>query len=166
MQHLKLSKSIFVLPFILCACQLAQTMAGPSLPAKPESLVVYIERVQRQYVRLSFGEEAHECFTDLDLRHFEEEKVVAKVATSARQSVDVAGIATALKSLPVEERTRWLDEARRHYHRTWAELGRITSDGSGQTWAGQRAEKMVASAIVAVVEEILASKTDASGQRL
>ena len=166
MKRLKLSKSIIFVLFILCACQSAQPMAGPPLPAKSESLVVYIVRVQRQYVRMSYGEESYECFTALDIQHFEAEKIAATISAEARQSVDLAGIAAALKALPAEERARRLDEARRHYHRTWAEIGRITSDGSSQTWAGQRAEKLIAAAVVSAVEEILASKPTGAGLRL
>lgn len=156
---------VYLLFCVFGGCGPAGIHAGQSLPAKPENLAAYVENVQRQYVRLSWGELAHECFTDLDLRRFEMAGVVPTVTSAARRSAEFAGIVAALKALPPDEKARWLNEARRHYHPTWAELGRITRDGSGQSWAGQRAEKLIASSIVDVVEEFLMPETRASGRQ-
>jgi hypothetical protein len=163
MSHQHWSCCVCLMFCLLAACETAGPQTVPNLAAKPENLGVFVYRVQRQYVRLSVGELAHECFTDADLRRFEKSGVVAKVTAAAKGSAELAGIAAALKALPRGEQTRWLEGARRHYHPTWAELGRIARDGSGQSWAGQRAERAIALAIVAVVEEIMAAETNNAG---
>jgi hypothetical protein len=40
--------------------------------------------------------------------------------------------------------------------RHWAELGRITSDGSGQTEAGAAAEREISASLVGVVKDLMA----------
>jgi hypothetical protein len=42
------------------------------------------------------------------------------------------------------------------YKKTWAELGQITS--KGQTTAGQKAEKMIASAVADLIKETMIRK--------
>jgi len=145
---------------VMLACESSGgALSHPPLEPKPENLVVYLERSQRQYVRLSTGELAHECFTDADLAQFMRGKVAQGVAAEARASAEFKAIVGSLLALPVTDRTRWLDQARRHYHPTWGQLGRITRDGSGQTDAGQHAERVVAAALTAVAEELLKEKT-------
>ncbi len=49
-----------------------------------------------------------------------------------------------------------LAEAARIAHPTWAELGRITPDGAGQTEAGAAAERDISLSLVATIRTIIA----------
>jgi hypothetical protein len=58
--------------------------------------------------------------------------------------------AQAIRGLPAQQRSEILNRAATIYKPTWAQLGRI--DRSGQTDAGQQAEREIARKIVALVK--------------
>jgi hypothetical protein len=122
---------------------------------KAGDLIPYIEAQQKAHVRESTGIYAYQCFTEVDLGRFKADSVHLKLAREARQSPRFRAIVAQLRTLPEEPRKAILAEARSVGHPTWAQLGRITTDGSGQTEAGQVAEKLIAGAIVHATEELL-----------
>jgi hypothetical protein len=62
-------------------------------------------------------------------------------------------IILALKSKNVEERRLLFKSCRKPLRKTWAELGRV--DPAGQTIAGQRAELLIANAVVDLAEQLV-----------
>jgi hypothetical protein len=90
-----------------------------------------------------------------DLGRFKSDSVHLKSAGQAKRSPRFRAIGAQLKTLPEEQRKAILAEACDAGHLTWAQLGRITTDGSGQTEAGQAAERLIAGAIVHMTEEML-----------
>lgn len=120
-----------------------------------QDLIPYVGTQQKAHVRESTGIYAYECFTDLDLSRFKADSVHLQVAREAKRSPRFRAIVAQLKALPEGQRKVILVEARNVGHPTWAQLGRITSDGSGQTTAGQAAEELIAGAIVRAAEEVL-----------
>jgi len=119
-------------------------------------LIQYIKTQQGLHVRLSTGVLAHQCFTDADLDKFVAEGVHLSVARAARRSPSFLAIVVRLGTLSEEQRKLLLADARRFSHPTWAQLRRITEDGSGQTEAGQQAERLISGALVDAAEGIMA----------
>ncbi len=108
-----------------------------------------IRKQQRLNVRESYGEWAYQCFTWIDLDEFKSAEKPAQIARSLKSSSEIARIVSIIKVVPIETRNKLLDECRRPLRPTWAQLGRISSEG--QTEAGQQAERLIADAIVDMV---------------
>jgi hypothetical protein len=125
---------------------------------KAEEIISFIHRKQRRHVRESWGELANECFTRADLEKFERTSTAAKIAASLNRDPKFREVVVAIGELDANSRTELLTRANRPLRRTWAEIGRITR--KGQTEAGNQAEQLIASAIVTLVEELLAKTTD------
>jgi len=123
---------------------------------KARDLIPYIEAQQKAHVRESTGIYAYQCFTEVDLGRFKADSVHLKLAREAKGSPRFRAIVAQLKALPEDQRKAILAEARNVGHPTWAQLGHITTDGSGQTEAGQAAEGLIAGALVRMAEELLA----------
>jgi hypothetical protein len=133
------------------------TLQAPnsSSPGPDEMLIGIIKSAQKFHIKESWGDRASECFTDLDLERFHNSRVVNGIAVSLRQDEKFIAAVEALRALPLARRAEILDQASFIYKPTWAQLGRI--DRSGQTDAGQRAEKEIAEAIVGLARELLKS---------
>jgi hypothetical protein len=119
---------------------------------KPDKLIEIIKQQQEKNVRLSYGEEASQNFSSVDLANFVREKTTAKIAEELKGNNEFLDTVSAVKAMPPAERQKLLDRAAVTYKPTWAQLGKI--DPSGQTEAGQRAERMIAEAIVNLVKEL------------
>ena len=133
----------------------AITPASDIPTIKPERLLEIITSAQLYYIPASIGEEDFESFTDDEFVEFIDSGAPKNIANRiARQKVFVA-IAFNLKRLDPIERDDLLIEAEGLHRPTFAQLGRIPRDGSGQTDAGSRAELAVARAIVSEVKQFL-----------
>jgi hypothetical protein len=152
--------SVVLLGAALAGCGLAQqpsdSAPAASTGARAEDLARYIRDEHRRHVRVSTGIYAHQCFTDDDLRKFRAARTAGNVAQTARRSPRFRAIVTAVAALSVELRRSLLSDAALMAHPTWEELGRITTDGSGQTLAGAAAEREISAALVDAAEEIIA----------
>jgi hypothetical protein len=137
---------------LVVALFLAGSACGPIRPA---DLLDTIRGEQRKNVKKSTGIEADQCFTNVDLERFESAGQPSKVASGLKGSPAFRKLAEEVKKMPPGDRKALLDSARKISHPTWAEQGRITSDGSGQTEAGQRAELLIANAIVDALVELM-----------
>jgi Domain of unknown function (DUF4145) len=135
-------------PFSLA--DLAPPCPGPA----PEALADLIKGQQRLHVRESYGEAGHECFTDEDLRRFRQGEEAERIAGAMRGDSRFRAVLAAIRELPPVDRHLLLEGCRKPLRRTWAELGAITREG--QTEAGQEAELLIATAIVALVKAELA----------
>jgi hypothetical protein len=122
---------------------------------RAQDLIPYIEAQQRAHVRTSTGIYAYQCFTDEDLRRFETNSLHLKIARDSRRTPQLRAIVVQLMAVSQTERRAILTEGRGIGHPTWAQLGRITTDGSGQTDAGYAAERLIARAIVNVAEQMI-----------
>ncbi|MEW6211318.1 MAG: hypothetical protein AB1631_23335 [Acidobacteriota bacterium] len=147
------SEMLLLLIAALCAA-CGEERFDPS-EIKPETLREIIQAEQRRNVRESYGELAHECFTDIDLKEFLSEGRAAKIAARLKTSKRFLASVDTVKAMPEIERKRFLNSLRAPLRRTWAEMGRISSEG--QTIAGQRAELAIANAIVDLVEALIES---------
>lgn len=129
--------------------------SSSTVGVKGRDLISYIGAQQKEHVRESTGIYAYQCFTEVDLRRFRGDSVHLKVAREAKRSPRFRAIVAHLGTLPDAERKALLVEGRGVGHPTWAQLGRITTDGSGQTEAGQTAEGLIAEALVHMAEQML-----------
>jgi hypothetical protein len=119
--------------------QSVRAAAEEAKPVTPESLLDLIRLYQRREVRLSVGEWAYQCFTDVDFQNFVERKRPMEVARALKGTKRFAEITKAIAALPEPAQKELLDRARNLAHPTWAQQGRITTDGSGQTDSGRLA---------------------------
>jgi hypothetical protein len=126
----------------------------PAPPMRPEALLETVKEQQRRNVRESFGELSGQCFTDADLQKFIDAKRPAKIAEDLKTDKSFLAAVLALRNLAPPDRQRILDSAAKPLRPTWTELGRISREG--QTEAGQRAEVLIAEAIVAQARALMA----------
>jgi len=117
------------------------------------ALIKLIKEKQLQEVGVSWGEWAHECFTDVQLDEFVRRDVPAELTKRLLNEKHFQEILLEIRDLPSAERDLLLQCARRTYKPTWAELGQISP--AGQTSAGQRAERLIADEIADFVAERL-----------
>ena len=119
-----------------------------STTPQPDALITLVKSVQRRYVRDSFGTNADQCFTDVDLATFRKNRTVEQIVKELSGSRRMTAIVSELKSMPVVRQEEILDKANSTFKATWAQLGKI--DRAGQTEAGQIAEREIAEAIVRI----------------
>jgi hypothetical protein len=115
-----------------------------------DSLAEIVKSMQKRYVRESWGERAFECFTDRDLERFHADGIPNRVATELATDKRFLAVKKTIRSLPVTQQDEVLTRAASTYKPTWAQIGKI--DRSGQTDAGQQAEKEIAEVIVELVK--------------
>jgi hypothetical protein len=114
-----------------------------------------IAEQQRGHVRESYGEEASQCLTSLDLQRLVATGEPRRIALRLEKTPRFTEMVENLARIPSDRRKRILTGLRRPLRPTWRQLGRITR--TGQTEAGARAEAMIADAIVDLVEERIAA---------
>jgi hypothetical protein len=142
------SVSLVVL-LVLSGCALAaDTWPERKDKTAEQFLADVIRWQQRLEVRISTGEMAHECFTDLDLQGFLRDKRPGKVAASLKNAPEFGQLAAELGRIDSASRSAVFAGARSIALPTWAMMGYVDRDGRGQTEAGHRAELMIAAAIV------------------
>jgi len=125
----------------------------PALSSEAASIIDIIKAKQKLYVRESWGERASECFTNDDLERFHNSQTVKKIVDNLRKDKTFLSAIQALKALSPKQRDELLEKAASTYKPTWAQLGKI--DRSGQTDAGQQAEKEIAAAVSGLCRELL-----------
>lgn len=134
-----------------------QTAAGNSSPvsptANPNDLIAIIKDQQKKNVKESSGEQAWQAFTTDNLNDFREKKTAESITDSLKHDPSFLEILRAIRGMEPGERSKLLLSADKPLHRTWAELGHIGADG--QTEAGQQAERIIARAIVDLVEQLV-----------
>jgi hypothetical protein len=121
--------------------------------AKPEELIPIIQERQRNNVRESWGELAHQCFTDNDLARFVQNNATERITESLKREPEFLDVVLAVRQMEPSKRKTLLISADKPLRRTWAEMGRISREG--QTEAGQEAERRIATAIVNLVKELV-----------
>ncbi len=138
----------------------AQRTDPPLLaPRSPDSLTTIIADLQRTHVRESFGEFAGQNFSAEDLARFESDAVPDVIADSLRRDARFLSTILGLKAADAADQQAILRAANRPLRRTWAEIGAVSREG--QTEAGNRAERMIAAAVVALAQELLRLSEDA-----
>jgi hypothetical protein len=125
---------------------------APLRSGNENDVVTAIKIAQKNNVRESYGEEANECFTDVDYQEFEARNVALKIARSLRSDRKFMEGVLALRQKPAPERKAFIQSCRRALRPTWAEQGYIGPDG--QTDAGKAAELDIANAVASMVEEL------------
>jgi hypothetical protein len=139
------------------------SVSGGAGAVAPEVLLDLIRDYQRREVRLSVGKMENECFTDLDLQDSVRRGRPVEVARAVRSTKRLAAVVRAVAAMPEQERVGLLLAARGFSHPTWAQQGRVTTDGSGQTNAGRSAELLLAGAIVDALEQALRQHSGGPG---
>lgn len=130
-----------------------KTLPPQELKAKPEELISIIQEQQRKNVKESWGELAHQCFTDNDLARFVQNKTTEQITESLKRNPEFLDVVLAIRQMEPSKRKTLLISADKPLRRTWAELGRISREG--QTEAGQEAERRIATAIINLVKELV-----------
>ena len=124
------------------------------------ALLELIQYHQRDKIRESCGEMAHQCFTNRDLAEFKAsekaEQIAATLSGNPRFVTIVHGIALQPGSFWQTLRQKSLSVCRP----TWAQLGKI--DCAGQTNAGQSAELEIAAAVVRKIEFLLVQHAESN----
>jgi hypothetical protein len=123
----------------------------------PEDLIKIIKDQQASYVKESWGTEGYQCFTDVDYNNFINSKIPEKVLINLKKDNKFIDVVLAIKQMPSSKWQELKELCLKTYKPTWAEQGSISR--SGQTDAGQKAEKMIAQTVVKLVVELL-NKTD------
>jgi hypothetical protein len=105
-----------------------------------------IKTKQLENVRLSWGPNAGECFTNQDLQEMISTKRLAKIAETLKHDRSFLKILIAAEAFSAAERSGIGDSVRTAFHKTWTERGIV--DANGQTVAGVQAELLIAGTIV------------------
>lgn len=143
------------------AVDASSTLPPPSSKVKPERLIDIIKQLQMEYVGESFGLESGQCFTDVDFNKFIRVKKTAEIVERLRNDRDFIAVVTAIRDMKSEDRSALLDKARLTYKKTWRELRLDPRSASadqlrkGQTDAGQKAERLIAQAVVDLVSRMI-----------
>jgi hypothetical protein len=119
----------------------------------PDQLINFIKNKQNKYVRKSYSE--NDCFTDVDLKNFKANKIPAKVVSELRTDKRFLQLIEEIKKISVEEREKLFANGLKTFANTWAENGRI--DSTGQTDAGQEAQKLICAAIVNLTKQLVSA---------
>jgi hypothetical protein len=109
-------------------------------------LVSFIKAIQKENVRESYGTYHGECFSDEDYDAFVAGNRAEQIAVKAATTEEFKTIAACLAGLSNADREKVFATASDTARPTWAQQGKINSDG--QTEAGQKAERLIAGAIV------------------
>jgi uncharacterized caspase-like protein len=140
--------------------QIATLATAPAPPpsqtsgnGRPDTLEAIIKRYQAKKVKESCSQEACCCFTEIDLRNFIDDEVPDQVTSELRGDQQFLRLAADVGRMALDERERLLNRTARIAKQTWAERVEISCEG--QTVAGQRAERMIAKAVVDLVREII-----------
>jgi hypothetical protein len=142
--------TFFAIVTMLSACG----HSAPAGSAGSGDLRSIVEEKIRDNVRESYGEFAGQCFTDADLDIFTRNKVPDRIVEQLKSDSRFNAAVAKVRAMPADERAAYLKRSRLPLHKTWAELGAVSS--AGQTDAGQRAETMTSNAIVDLAESLLA----------
>jgi hypothetical protein len=118
-----------------------------------KSLVTLIKTIQGEVIRKSYGTDASECFTDSNMSKFIKDKVIDKITNDLSNDATFIKLVGEIKKLPSDEIQKIKSEALK----TYSPLKSDVKEGiaNWQTSAGQEAEKMVARAVVALVEKLM-----------
>ncbi len=119
----------------------------------PEELVNIIKEQQKSYVKESRGESSSESFTIEDLAQFDKSKTLATIINQLKRDNRFIDIVLSVKQMKPSKRQELLLRCSQIARPTWKQLGKISPDG--QTEAGQKAEKQIASAIVDLVKNLI-----------
>jgi hypothetical protein len=123
----------------------------PTLP-KPDMLIEIILKAQQSNVRESYGEFAGQNFTARNLQEFIAKGTLKDITAQLKADSEFLDVVLAIKHMPPSERQKLLNKGSHTYKPTWEQLGEISP--KGQTSAGQKAEQMIADAIVNLVKEL------------
>lgn len=155
---MKNTRTLEGMPLFATLLLLGMAANGQILPATKninasigDELVKTIRATQTKYVRDSWGEKANQSFTDLDLEKFYADRILDRISNELKSDKRFAPVAQTIRSLPAQQRDEILDRAAKIYKPTWEQLGKI--DRSGQTDAGQKAEREIARTIVALIKD-------------
>lgn len=126
----------------------SRTVPKKAVPQETK-LIAFVKYVQSETVRPSNSD--FDCFTDVDLREFR--STYEMIAESLHLDEELVKLVGEIRPLGSSTKKRLFAKATATYKPTWRQLGRISS--RGQTVAGQRAERMIASVVVSTVKKML-----------
>jgi hypothetical protein len=118
----------------------------------PSALITIIEEQQRIHVKESYGELAHQCFSEDDLSTFKENNIPDVIVTELKRDNRFIDVVLAIKKANPTDRQKLFKAALETRRPTWEEQGGINP--KGQTETGKQAEMMIAKAIVDSVRDL------------
>ena len=122
---------------------------APKKVSQEAKLVAVVREMQLMTVGVSNND--YDCFTDVNLRGFQSE--CDMVADMLRYDMKFVKLVGEIRPLSSSTKKRLFAKAAATYKPTWGQLGHISP--RGQTVAGQRAERMVASTVVSTTKKML-----------
>jgi hypothetical protein len=138
----------------------AEGKCATSIAGRANTLIDVVRLEQAACVGESVGPWAHQTFTVVRLKKFQEENVVGQITQLLKSDKDFLSIVAAIKPLSITERQELLRQAGRTYLPTWEELGLDPTINSadelkaGTSVAGQQAQKLVAEGIANMAESL------------
>jgi len=161
---MRLLNPLLLFPFVFAVSLIACDHAGAShAQTNSTDLRTIIGEQIKFHVKPSYGELDSQCFTDKDLSTMIQERIPDLIAAQLKMDPGFRGAIDRLRAMSPDERKLYLLRSRQPLHKTWGELGRVTSEG--QTDAGQKAELLIANSIVDLAESLLASQPPGSPKR-
>jgi hypothetical protein len=116
-----------------------------------EDLIAIIQKMQLEHVHASTGESAQQAFTAVELEAFVGK--VQEIVDVLRYDDHFRKVVSAVAELDPQKREELLKRADQPLRRTWANLGEVSP--GGQTEAGNKAERLVASSVVKLTKELI-----------
>lgn len=120
---------------------------------KAEDILLIIKQQQLVNVKESYGERSGQNFSAIDLKTFIDSNYVGKITNELRKDRWFIETVNAFRAISASETSTILNNARLVRRKTWTELNAISREG--QTEDGAAAEKMIAEAIVSLVNTML-----------
>jgi hypothetical protein len=142
--------ALLIALLFLCSCISFAEQARPG-----DSLLAFVKSTQVANIKASTAPDAQNCFTDDDYIQFEKQGRAAAIAKTALSSTKGKQVLADVRAIPAAERAKIFEAARNIARPTWAQLGDIPADGSGQTDAGNRAERILAGELIDQIEKAL-----------
>jgi hypothetical protein len=124
----------------------------PTSTVSADELLEIIKTQQRLNVKESWGVNMGQNFSNDDLKVFKEKNVTQAITESLRHDDYFIDVVLAIKGMASTPRQKLLGDALKTYKKSWAEFGCINREA--QTEAGQEAERLIANAIVRLVNEL------------
>lgn len=122
---------------------------------KPEKLFEIIKSKQTEKVKLSTGEYAYNSFTDKNLQEFISQNIPSQVTSELKKDNGFLDVILVIKAMNPTDRQKLLEKGATTYKQTFEQFGSVDPTGKAQTVDGQKAERLIAEAIVNLVKDLI-----------
>ena len=135
--------------FSLGACSKPQPMGKGKEQIIRNYFITIIHDLQHKYVKDSKGQLDYECFSEKDLEKFIESEVLEDINNECSKNDVFKSYVHLFRMQAIAMQYRIVMSCWNAYQYTWSDLGNISE--LGQTVAGQKAQRLIANEVVAVI---------------